>query len=453
MARAWFGTDGIRGVANERLSAELALRVGRATALHVGVTHAKPTILIGRDTRRSGTMLEDAMAAGIASAGGHAVRLGVLPTPAVAWNVLQHQAAAGVVISASHNPFADNGIKLFGADGYKLLDAEEEAIEALLDHNATLPVGAHIGSTRSLPGAAERYADWVAAVAGTPLAGMRIVVDCANGAASTVAPALFRQLGADVTYLAASPDGVNINVDCGSTHLDTIATAVQLHGAELGIAFDGDADRVLFVTGDGSPIDGDHMLTILAADAIAREALPGKRVVVTSMANLGAHHALQALGCVLEITDVGDRYVLEAMRRDGSVLGGEQSGHVIALDHQTTGDGPLTAVMLLAALQRSGQTLAEAASAVKKYPQQLISVRARRADLPNCAPLWDAVSTAEAALGESGRVVLRASGTEQLVRVMVEARDADECKAIADRLVAIVEHELPITGNAFEQGV
>ncbi len=445
MARAWFGTDGIRGVANERLTAELALRVGRATALHAGATQSQPIILIGRDTRRSGTMLEDALAAGIASAGGTAVRLGVLPTPAVAWNVLQHRAAAGVVISASHNPFADNGIKLFGADGFKLLDAEEEAIEALLDSTAALPTGHHIGVTQTLDGAAEAYAEWVLQVVGSELSGRRIVVDCAHGAATTVAPHLFSRLGADVTLVACAPDGVNINVDCGSTHLAHVAAAVREHDAELGIAFDGDADRVLFVTADGTPVDGDHILAILAADALQRDALPGNRVVVTSMANLGAHHALLALGCSLEVTDVGDRYVLEAMRRNGAALGGEQSGHVIALNHQTTGDGPLTAVMMLAALQRSGQSLGEAARAVEKFPQQLISVRASREGLDDCEPLWTAVAAAEATLGSDGRIVLRASGTEPLVRVMVEARDADQCAAIAAELVAIVERELPVT--------
>ncbi|MGI9186595.1 MAG: phosphoglucosamine mutase, partial [Gaiellales bacterium] len=353
MARAWFGTDGIRGVANERLSPELALRVGRAAALRLSAVHPQPVILIGRDTRRSGTMLEDALAAGIASAGGHAIRLGVLPTPAVAWAVLQRGAAAGIVISASHNPYPDNGIKLFGADGYKLLDEEEEAIEALLETDVALPTRDDVGTTDSATGAAEAYAEWIASLAGASLEGMRIVVDCANGAATTVAPRLFELLGADTTLIACAPDGCNINVECGSTHLGHVAAAVQEHGADLGVAFDGDADRVLFVDAAGDPIDGDHILTLLAADAIARDALPGRRVVVTSMANLGAHHALRALGCDLEVTDVGDRYVLEAMRRDGSVLGGEQSGHVIALDHQTTGDGPLTATLVLAALKRS----------------------------------------------------------------------------------------------------
>lgn len=444
MARAWFGTDGIRGVANERLSPELALRVGRAAARRLRDSHPAPVVLIGRDTRRSGTMLEDALAAGIASAGGHAVRLGVLPTPAVAWGVLQRGAAAGIVISASHNPYPDNGIKLFGADGYKLLDAEEEAIEALLEDDTDLPTGRDVGTTSSATGAAEAYAEWVAEVAGVPLAGMRIVVDCAHGAATTVAPRLFELLGADVVLIACEPDGCNINVECGSTHLGHVAAAVVAEGATLGVAFDGDADRVLFVDAAGNPVDGDHILTLLAADAISRAALPGNRVVVTSMANLGAHHALRALGCTLEITDVGDRYVLEAMRRHGSVLGGEQSGHVIALDHQTTGDGPLTATMVLAALARSGQTLAEAAAAVEKFPQHLISVRARREGLDTCSVLWEAIVAAELTLGDDGRIVVRASGTEPLVRVMVEARDAEACRAIAQELVTIVERELPV---------
>ena len=444
MARAWFGTDGIRGVANERLSPELALRVGRAATRRLRDSHPAPVVLIGRDTRRSGTMLEDALAAGIASAGGHAVRLGVLPTPAVAWGVLQRGAAAGIVISASHNPYPDNGIKLFGADGYKLLDAEEEAIEALLEADTDLPTGRDIGTTSSATGASEAYAEWVAEVAGVPLAGMRIVVDCAHGAATTVAPRLFELLGADVVLIACEPDGCNINVECGSTHLGHVAAAVVAEGATLGVAFDGDADRVLFVDAAGNPVDGDHILTLLAADAISRAALPGNRVVVTSMANLGAHHALRALGCTLEITDVGDRYVLEAMRRNVSVLGGDQSGHVIALDHQTTGDGPLTATLVLAALARSGQTLAEAAAAVEKFPQNLISVRARREGLEECTPLWDAIAAAEAELGDNGRIVVRASGTEPLVRVMVEARDAEACRAIAQELVAIVERELPV---------
>ncbi len=441
MGRVWFGTDGVRGVANERLTADLALRVGRAAALRLG---GAPTILIGRDTRRSGSMLEDAVAAGIASAGGRAVRLGVLPTPAVAWSVVREGADAGVVISASHNPFPDNGIKLFGADGYKLADADEEAIEGLLDPPGPLPTGGGVGTTETREGAADAYADWVAETAGTPLDGLRIVVDCAHGAATAVAPRLFGALGADVVLTACAPDGVNINVDCGSTHLDHVGAVVREHGAALGVAFDGDADRVLFTAADGSPVDGDHILTLLADDALARDALPGRRVVVTSMANLGAHRALTALGCSVEVTDVGDRYVLEAMRATGATLGGEQSGHIIALDHQTTGDGPLAAVLVLSALQRRARSMADALAAVEKFPQRLISVRARREGLADCSAVWAAVRVAEDDLGDDGRVVLRASGTEPLVRVMVEARDGERCEAIARDLADLVARELPV---------
>ncbi|MGA0121927.1 MAG: phosphoglucosamine mutase [Gaiellales bacterium] len=425
------------------MSADLALRVGRAAALRVG---GHPTILLGRDTRRSGPMLEDALAAGIASAGGTPVRLGVLPTPAIAWAVRDLAADGGIVVSASHNPYPDNGIKLFGPDGHKLLDAAEEAVEGLLDHAGPLPTGAAVGRGDDAPGIAQAYATWIAERAGVRLDGLRVVVDCAHGAASAIASDLFAHLGADAILVGCAPDGVNINVDCGSTHLEHVAQATREHGAALGIAFDGDADRVLLCTGAGDPVDGDHILAILAADLLARDALPGGRVVVTSMANLGAHRALEALGCAVEVTDVGDRYVLEAMLREGAVLGGEQSGHVIALDHQTTGDGPLTAVLVLAALSRSGETLGEAAARVEKYPQRLISVRADRARLTDCGPLWDAVAAAEAELGGEGRVVLRASGTEALVRVMVEARDPERCERIAADLVAIVERELPATG-------
>ena len=446
MARALFGTDGIRGVANQTLTTDLALRVGRATALHATRAGCVPTVLIGRDTRRSGPMLEDAVAAGIASAGGTAVRLGVLPTPAIAWSAKVQGADAGIVISASHNPYPDNGIKIFGSDGFKLTDTEEEAIETLIDAAVALPTGAAVGTSRTAEGAAAAYAAWVSEAAGVSLTGMRLVVDCAHGAASTVAGDLFRILGADVELIACAPDGVNINVDCGSTHLECVSVAVRRSGADVGVAFDGDADRVLFTTTDGLSVDGDHVLAILARDALQRGALPDSRVVVTSMANLGVHRALATLGCRVEVTDVGDRYVLEAMRRSGAMLGGEQSGHVIALDRQTTGDGPLTAVLLLAALRRTGESLAEAAAIVEKFPQQLISVPARREGLSLCRPLWDAVAVAERELGDDGRVVLRASGTEPLVRVMVEARDPQRCEAIARQLVAIVEHELPVNG-------
>lgn len=439
MPRAWFGTDGIRGVANARLSADLALRVGRALGRRLP---PGSTVLIGRDTRRSGTLLEDALCAGLASAGAHARRLGVTPTPAVAWAVRSHGAAAGVVISASHNPFPDNGIKIFAGDGYKLPDADEEELEALLDAVDELPTGADVGTSADASPHVDAYAAWLAESAEADLAGMRIAVDCANGAATAIAPALFEHLGMRVEWTGSQPNGVNINVDCGSTHLDHLADVVTRSGVDLGIAFDGDADRVLFVDATGAPVDGDHILTLLARDALDRDRLTGAMVVLTSMANLGAHRALEELGCRTVVTDVGDRYVLEAMRHHGAVLGGEQSGHVIALDRQTTGDGLLTAVLVLAALARTGSSMVDARAAVTKYPQVLIGVPAERDQLASREAIWDAVAALERDLGREGRVVLRASGTEPLVRVMVEAGDADLCRTSAEGLAAIVAAEI-----------
>jgi phosphoglucosamine mutase len=447
VARVWFGTDGIRGLANERLSADLALRVGRALGLQLrSASNRIPTVAIGRDTRRSGPMLEDALCAGVTSSGVDVVRLGVTATPAVAWDVRTHARDAGVVISASHNPFPDNGIKVFGGDGFKLDDGDEESLERLIDADiSALPTGAEIGGSTAAGNHAVEYAAWIAEACDVDLGNPRIVVDCANGAAAAVAPVLFERLGVDPILIGATPDGININDGCGSTHLPTLAAAVQANGAELGVAFDGDADRVLFVDANGTTVDGDHILAILARDRIARNALPGGTVVVTSMANLGAHRALTRLGCNLIVTDVGDRYVLQAMRERGAVLGGEQSGHVITLDRQTTGDGPLTAVQLLAALARADQPLAEAAALVEKFPQRLIGVPADRAALAGNAIIAAAVAEAEASLGEDGRIVVRASGTEPLVRVMVEALDSASCDTIAESLAELIATTIPPT--------
>jgi phosphoglucosamine mutase len=445
VARTYFGTDGVRGVANADLSAELALALGRAAtrvALERGAS--RPVVVVGRDTRRSGAMLEDALCAGIASAGGVALRAGVVPTPAVAWLVGAESAALGVVISASHNPYPDNGIKLFGADGFKLSDDEEHRVEALIEEPFDPPTGAAVGESAALADGGGRYARWVAGAVSADVSGLRVAVDCANGAATGVAPIFLDAVGVRYDLLAAAPDGVNINVDCGSTHLDHVARAVRAGGHDLGLAFDGDADRLLCVDGSGAAVDGDHLLAILARDAIGRGTLTGGLVVLTSMANLGAHRALDALGVRRIVTEVGDRYVLEAMRREGAVLGGEQSGHLIALDHGTTGDGMLTAALLLDALARSSQSLAEAAALVRKYPQRLVSVRADRSRLAGADRVWAAVRAVEQALGDEGRVVLRASGTEPLVRVMVEAADEGDCDRHARDLVAVVTEELPV---------
>jgi phosphoglucosamine mutase len=443
-----FGTDGVRGVANgPSLSAELALGLGRAAARFARERGAgvRPRVLIGRDTRRSGFMLEDALAAGVASAGGIAVRAGVLPTPGVATLVRLGEADLGAVVSASHNPFPDNGIKLFGRDGFKLDDADEDRVVELIDEGE-LPTGAALGEIVSLPDAGARYVDWVVAAVGGQLRPRRILVDCANGAASAVATRLFERLGLDADLSFARPDGLNINEGCGSTHIGVLGAAVAAGDYELGLAFDGDADRVLAVTSTGEPVDGDQIVAVLARDLKARSALPGDLVVVTSMSNLGFHKAMAALAIQTSVTEVGDRYVLEEMRARGAELGGEQSGHVIALGFQTTGDGLVTAALLLAALDRAGQTLDQAAGLVTRFPQRLVNVRARREDLPGARAIWEVVERENEVLERTGagRIVLRASGTEPLVRVMVEHEDSVELDRLCDSIVSLVERELGV---------
>ena len=450
MAARLFGTDGVRGVANgDVLNPEVALSLGRASALFARERGAEqPLVVVGRDTRRSGPMLEDALCAGIASAGGIALRAGVLPTPGVAWLVREQGASLGAVISASHNPFPDNGIKLFGADGFKLADEDENRVEALMSAEGAGPTGAGVGESRRLAGAAERYATWVAGGGGTTIEvpALRVLVDCANGAASTVAPLVFAALGIEHEITACEPDGVNINERCGSTHLDTLAERVLAGGFDLGIAFDGDADRMLAVDANGAVVDGDQIIALLARDMQIAGQLAGDKVVVTSMSNLGFHRAMTNLGIETVVTDVGDRYVLAGMLEHSAVLGGEQSGHVIALDRQTTGDGLITAVLLLDALGRHHEPLAEAATIVRKFPQVLINVRADRTRLAGCTAVWEAVERESAPLAatNSGRIVLRSSGTEPLVRVMVEHEDEKELHRIANALALDVERELGI---------
>jgi phosphoglucosamine mutase len=450
VAARLFGTDGVRGVANgDVLGPEVALALGRASALFARERGtAQPLVVVGRDTRRSGPMLEDALCAGIASAGGIALRAGVLPTPGVAWLVREQGASLGAVISASHNPFPDNGIKLFGADGFKLGDDEEDRVEALMSDESPRPTGAEVGESRWLEGAAERYATWVAGGGGAAIEvpDLRVLIDCAHGAASTVAPLIFAQLGIEHEITACTPDGVNINDRVGSTHLDTLAAQVVAGGFDLGLAFDGDADRMLAVDATGSVVDGDQIIALLARDMQIAGQLAGDKVVVTSMSNLGLHRAMKALGIETVVTDVGDRYVLAGMLEHSAVLGGEQSGHVIALDRQTTGDGLITAVLLLDALGRHHEPLAEAATIVRKFPQVLINVRADRTRLAGATAVWEAVERESAPLVAtgSGRIVLRSSGTEPLVRVMVEHEDEKELHRIANALALEVERELGI---------
>lgn len=425
----------MRGVANADLTSELALSIGRALGISAG---GRGRVLVGRDTRRSGPMLEAAVAAGLASTGIDVVLGGVLPTPAVAELVADDESfVAGVVISASHNPFADNGIKIFGRDGFKLPDAEEAALEALIgsdDHDR--PVGAGVGSIDSWDSAAARYRDRLVERTPLRLEGVRVVVDCAHGATTVTAPDVLRALGAEVVPIGIEPDGLNINVDCGSTDLRALQAAVGASGAALGLAFDGDGDRVLAVDASGRPVDGDQILAILAIWLKDRGDLPGGEVVTTTMTNLGFRRAMAANGIEVRWTDVGDRYVLAAMREHGLALGGEQSGHLIHLPSGPTGDGLGAALMLLAALSERGTTLAEASAVVVRMPQALVSVRVeRKGDLAGATNVWDLVRAAEDELGDDGRVVLRASGTEPLVRVMVEAPTSEQCESIAGGIV------------------
>ena len=424
----------MRGVANADLTPELAMAIGRALGLSV---HGGGSVLVGRDTRRSGEMLEAALAAGIASAGDDVVLGGVLPTPAVAELVAADPGlAAGVVISASHNPFPDNGIKIFGPDGFKLPDEAEAAIEALMaDDDGARPTGGGVGAIRHWPGAAEAYRS--ALIARTPARfdGVRVVVDCAHGATVTTAAQVLGALGADLTVIGADPDGVNINVACGSTDLAALQVAVREHGADLGLAFDGDGDRVLAVDAGGAVVDGDQILAILAIWLRGRGELPGDAVVTTTMTNLGFRRAMAAEGIEVRWTDVGDRYVLAHMREHGFVLGGEQSGHLIHLPSGPTGDGLGGAILLLSALAERGMGLGEAAAVMERMPQRLVSIRVeRKGDLAEATEVWNLVATHEADLGDDGRIVLRASGTEPLVRVMVEAPTSEQCERIADEI-------------------
>ncbi|MBJ7454743.1 MAG: phosphoglucosamine mutase [Thermoleophilia bacterium] len=435
-----FGTDGVRGVANRELTPELALAIGRALG---GSLPPGSRVMIGRDTRRSGPMLEGALAAGLASAGADAVLLGVIPTPAVAELVAGSDAAAGAVISASHNPFADNGIKLFGADGFKLADAAEAAVEADLDAEGSRPEGDRLGAITAWEGGRTEYVESVLRRCPVDLSGMTVVLDCANGATAVTAPEIFERLGARVTLVGVEPDGININDGCGSTDLALVGEVVRGVGADLGLAFDGDGDRALAVDAAGTPVDGDQILAICALDLRARGALPGDAVVTTTMTNLGFRRAMAEAGIEVRWTDVGDRYVLEEMRRGGYALGGEQSGHLINLAHGPSGDGVAAALHLLGALIARGEDLATAGAVMRRLPQKLVNVRAeRKGELAEAEAVWEAVRECERALGEDGRVVVRASGTEPLVRVMVEAPTVEDCDRWCQTIVEVVERDL-----------
>jgi phosphoglucosamine mutase len=437
MGRQYFGTDGIRGTVGQApITPDFVLRLAHAVGQVLKETEARPTVLIGKDTRISGYMLESALESGFNSAGVDVVLLGPLPTPGVAYLTRAQRASLGVVISASHNPFADNGIKFFSSKGSKLPDAWELAVEAALEKPPVWAESAQLGKARRLDDAAGRYTEFCKSTFANDLTlkGMKIVVDAAHGAAYHIAPQVFHELGAEVIAIGCAPDGLNINDGVGATHPEALVQAVKDHGADFGVALDGDADRLQVVDADGRLYNGDELLYLMADDRLGRdEHVPG--VVGTLMTNMAVEVALKARGVQFVRAKVGDRYVLEELEKHQWILGGEGSGHLLALDKHTTGDGLVSALQVLQACVRSGKTLAQLLRGVILFPQTLINVRlAPGQDWKNNARMAEATQAAEAALGDSGRVLIRASGTEPLVRVMVEARDATLAQSCAQRI-------------------
>lgn len=438
-----FGTDGVRGVANRDLTPELAFKLGRAGAFALTSQGEPKRVVIGRDTRISGDMLEAAMVAGICSVGVDVYQVGVLPTPAIALLTRDLGAAAGVVISASHNPVEDNGIKFFGPSGYKLTDEVEGQIESMvLDEKFPypVPVAGDLGRAYKINDAVDRYVKFARSTVDGNLRGLKIVVDCANGAAYQVAPRVLEDLGAQVIPLFCYPDGVNINADCGSTHPEALMKKVVEHGADIGLAHDGDADRVLAVDANGNLIDGDQIMVICAKHLKSKDMLPNDTVVVTVMSNLGLHTAMKESGINILETKVGDRNVLEKMIESSSAFGGEQSGHIIFLDYNTTGDGVITALQLLCVMKETGKSLGELAGQMQRYPQLLKNVRVNDKDaVMGSGKLTQAITEAEQYLKGEGRILVRPSGTEPLVRVMAEAKDNDKLNKVVNDLVSVVE--------------
>lgn len=443
MARKLFGTDGIRGKANqEPMTAETALRVAMAAGHRFTRGDHRHLVIIGKDTRLSNYMLEPAMQAGFTAMGMDVVLVGPMPTPAVAMLTRTLRADLGVVLSASHNPYEDNGIKLFGPDGFKLSDAVEEEIEALIENGLLdhLADASSLGRARRLEDAPGRYIEFVKHTfpRGLRLDGLKVVVDCANGAAYKVAPSVFHELGADVIPMAIDPDGTNINRDCGATATDALQQQVVTHGAHLGVALDGDADRVILCDENGVVVDGDQVMAVIARSWQAAGRLQGGKVVATVMSNLGFERYLQTIDLEMERAKVGDRYVLERMRAGGYNLGGEQSGHIILSDYSTTGDGLIAALQVLAALVESGMTMSALTNVFEAYPQLLRNVPAVGTNAMEHASVKSAVSAAEARLGNDGRVLIRPSGTEPLIRVMAEGRDAQVVTSVVDDIAGAI---------------
>lgn len=441
-----FGTDGIRGMANTDLSPELAFRLGRASAFYLAKENNRPRIVIGKDTRISGDMLEGAFLSGVCSVGGDVLKVGIMPTPVVAFLTKKLCADAGVVISASHNPIEDNGIKLFSGEGYKLPDDVEEKIEELVLSSLDQlprPVAEELGKAEEIRNAGDLFLEHIKKCFGTNLSGMKIVLDCAYGASYELAPRVFKELNAEVIPIHSEPDGLKINVNCGSTHPSSLKKYVLEHKADFGVAYDGDGDRCLAVDENGKLIDGDQLITIFGKYFLDKGLLKSKTVVATVMSNLGMEKALTSLGIKMIRTKVGDRYVLEEMKRVGANIGGEQSGHIILLDHNTTGDGIASSVLLSKIIREMKKPLSELVSIMKHMPQLLVNIRAEKKDLlGQDEEISNAISEMEDYLKDRGRLLVRASGTEPLIRVMAEGPDENELQEVVNKLTRVIEKRL-----------
>lgn len=445
MGNKYFGTDGIRGVANKELTPELAFKLGRVAGYVLAKGKDKPKVLIGRDTRISGEMLEAALIAGFLSVGAEVMRLGVITTPGVAYLTKALGADASIVISASHNPVEDNGIKVFGPDGFKLLDSQEEEIEKLLDEEDSLPrpIGGDLGQVMDYFEGGQKYIHFLKQTIQEDCSGLHIALDCAHGAASALAPQLFADLEADLSTMGASPNGININEGVGSTKPEALQQFVLEKKADIGLAFDGDADRLIAIDENGQIVDGDQIMYICGKYLYEQGLLRHNTVVTTVMSNLGLYKAFEKIGIETKQTAVGDRYVMEEMRNGGYVLGGEQSGHIIFLEHSTTGDGMLTALQLINVMKATGKPLSELAAEVEKFPQLLKNVRVKDKDaVKTNEKVQEAIRRVEEKMNGEGRVLVRPSGTEPLVRVMVEAKTDELCEQYVDEIIDVVREEL-----------
>ena len=446
--RKYFGTDGVRGVANKELTCDLAYKLGRAGGYVLTNNEYKVKVVVGKDTRQSGDMLEAALIAGLMSIGCDVITVGVIPTPGVAYLTRKYGAECGVVISASHNPMEDNGIKFFNKDGFKLDDEIELKIEEYIDNMEKIaynPIGNEVGVRIHKHTAAQDYVDYLKSIVDTDLTGLKVVLDCANGAAYKVAPEVFRELGAEVIAMNVTPDGENINHKCGSTHPEGLQKAVVEHNADLGLAYDGDADRLIAVDETGTIVDGDHIMILGAVYLKKQNKLANDTLVVTTMSNIGLHVAAKEYGIDLAITDVGDRYVIEEMKKSGHNLGGEQSGHMIFLDYNTTGDGTLSSLIVSKIVKEDGKTLSEQSALMTTYPQVLINVDVRN-EVKNKFMENDEIRTEieklEKLMAGTGRVLIRPSGTQPLVRVMLEGKDEGQIRELAQELADLIKAKL-----------